>query len=226
MLSDKEGKRLNKYVSDYVIFDLETTGVSCNMDRVVEISAVKVEGGAVTKEFTTLVNPGMPIPYAASMVNGITDDMVKDSPSFEAAFGDFLDFAGDAVLVGHNIHSFDLKFLNRDAGRFWGKKVGNDYIDTLMMARLSLPQLSHHRLVDLAEYYGISTEGAHRALNDCLMNQKVFEKLGEELRNPSEAAGNVKICPKCGSILKRRSGKYGEFFGCSGFPDCRYTEDV
>ena len=173
-LSSKPGKKLNTYTSDYVIFDLETTGTSCQSDEVVEISAVKVVSGEIVDEFSTLVNPSMPIPYYASEVNGITDDMVADSPIFEDALRDFLEFAGDAVLVGHNIHTFDMKFIQRDAQRYFGKSIGNDYIDTLQLARAYLPQLSHHRLVDLADYYGIDAEGAHRALNDCRMNQQGF----------------------------------------------------
>ena len=187
---------------------------------------MKVQGGNVIDEFTTLVNPEMPIPYYASEVNGITDDMVEDSPVFKDAFSDFLDFAGDNVLVGHNIHTFDMKFLYRFADEYWGKTIGNDYIDTLQIARAYLPQLEHHRLTDLAEYYGISPEGAHRALNDCRMNQKVFEQLGKEMENPSEEAKAVKKCPRCGSILKKRNGKFGEFWGCTSYPDCKYTENI
>ncbi len=226
MLSDKPGKYRNKYVADYCVFDLETTGISCRNDEVVEISAVKVIGGKNTEEYTTLVNPGMPIPFQATAVNGITDDMVADAPDFETAFKGFLDFAGDLVLVGHNIHSFDMKFLYRDAEKFWGRTVGNDYIDTLRIARCILPQLRHHRLVDLAEYYGISPEGAHRALNDCRMNQIVFERLGQEAAGSFEAVKGVRICPRCQSPLKKRSGRFGEFYGCTGYPDCRYTEDI
>ena len=200
MLSRKTGKKLNTYVPDYVVFDLETTGVSCNYDDVVEISAVKVINGEIVDEFTTLVNPRRPIPYTASEVNGITDDMVKNSPFFEEALSDFLEFVGDAVLVGHNIHTFDMKFLYRDAEKFWGKTIGNDYIDTLQVARIYLPQLSHHKLVDLANYYKISTVGAHRALNDCRMNQIVFEHLAKEMANPSEDAKAVK---KCAVLLPR-----------------------
>ena len=180
MLAKVAGKRLNTYIPDYVIFDLETTGISCVRDEVIEISAVKVKGGRVVDEFSTLVNPQMPIPCAASQVNGITDAMVKNSPLFKEAFAAFLEFAGNEVLVGHNIHKFDMKFLYRDARKFWNGTLSNDYIDTLQMARVCLPQLSHHRLTDLAEYYGICSEGAHRALCDCRMNQKVFECLGKE----------------------------------------------
>lgn len=226
MLSNKSGKKMNTYVSDYVVFDLETTGVSCKMDEVIEISAIKVKGRQVVDEFSTLVNPGRPIPYYASQVNGITDDMVEDSPYFFEALSDFLDFVGDAVLVGHNIHTFDMKFLYRDAERFWGRTIGNDYIDTLQVARSYLPQLDHHKLTDLADYYGIDTEGAHRALNDCRMNQQIFELLGKEMSNPNREVKAVKKCPRCGGVLRKRNGKYGAFWGCMSYPECRFTEDV
>ena len=226
MLSKKAGKKRVEYVPDYVLFDLETTGVSWENDEVVEISAVKVKGGEVIDEFSTLVNPGMPIPFYASEVNGITDDMVADSPAFDEVLGQFLEFAGDAVLVGHNIHCFDMKFIQKSAQNYYGKQIGNDYIDTLQIARLYLPEMEHHTLTDLADHYGISVEGAHRALNDCRMNQKVFECLKKEIENPSEAAKAVKKCPKCGNVLKKRSGKFGEFWGCMSYPDCRYTENI
>lgn len=223
MLGTKCGKRLEKYTADYVVFDLETTGVSVLSDQIIELSALKVQGGAVREEFSTLVNPLRPIPAAASAVNGITDDMVEDAPVLDAVFGDFLKFAGELPLVGHNIHSFDLRFLYREAERIWGQTVTNDYIDTLPLARCCLPQLAHHRLVDLAQYYHISAAGAHRALNDCHMNQQVFEALGRELETAKE---KVKRCPRCGQLMRKRSGRFGEFWGCGGFPDCRYTENI
>ena len=226
MLSEKSGKKLNTAVDDYVIFDLETTGVNVNTDAVIEISGIRVRAGEVVDEFSTLVNPGRPIPFNATQINGITDEMVADAPEFITAFGKFLDFAGDDVLVGHNIHRFDLKFLRRDAELYWGKTVGNDYIDTLDLAQICLPALDHHRLGDVAGHYGISTAGAHRALNDCIINQKVFECLKKEMKDPSGCAKYVKSCPICGNILKKRNGKYGAFLGCVGFPDCRYTEKL
>lgn len=180
MLGAVSGKRVEKYTPDYVVFDLETTGISPKTDEVIEISAVKVRAGRVVDEFQTLVNPGRQIPYGASSVNGITDDMVADAPPFCDVLRNFFDFIGDDVLVGHNIHSFDMKFLYRDAGKYFGMVPGNDYVDTLLLARRELPRLSHHRLVDLAEHYHISAEGAHRALNDCRMNQQVYECLAAE----------------------------------------------
>ena len=171
------GNLLNTYVADYVVFDLETTGISPKTDEVVEISAVKVEHGKVTDEFSTLVNPKQRIPYGASRVNGITDDMVAEAPFFEQVLEEFLEFIKGFVLVGHNIARFDMNFLYRDVEKYFERSLPNNYIDTLQMARRELPDLEHHRLTDLAEYYEISAEGAHRALNDCRMNQQVFEKM-------------------------------------------------
>ena len=226
MLANKSGKKLIKYVPDYVLFDLETTGISVNKDEVVEISALKVKDGFITDEFSTLVNPGMPIPFYATEVNGITDDMVDDAPDFKTVLKQFDEFAGDFILVGHNINTFDMKLIQRDAENFFGMVFGNDYIDTLTLARIYLPELEHHTLSDLAHYYNISTVGAHRALADCKMNQRIFESLKEEIIKPSDAVMNAKKCPKCGNVLKKRTGKFGDFWGCMSYPDCRYTENI
>ena len=215
---------MHTYVTDYVVFDLETTGISHKNDEVVEISAVKVQGGKVVDEFTTLVNPGIPISPQASAVNGITDEMVADSPRFDTVLKDFLDFAGDMVLVGHNIANFDLKFIYRDSRKYFNAIPNNDYIDTLPMACRYLPELSHHRLGDIAKHYGIDASGAHRALADCRMNQQIFERLGKDMRNPSAKVQELRVCPKCGNMLLPRNGMYGKFWGCSGYPECRYTE--
>lgn len=216
----KTGKRLARYVPDYVVFDLETTGTSWKSDDVIEISAVKVVAGVVADTFSTLVNPGRSIPVAASVINGITDEMTRDAPPIEEALAEFLDFIGDFVLVGHNIHSFDLKFIRRDAERLFERQVPNDYIDTLHMARRCLPKLGHHKLTDVAAYFQIDTAGAHRALNDCMMNQKCYEAMAK--LQPQA----MQECPKCGGELVKRNGRFGEFWGCSNYPDCKYTKNA
>ena len=99
----------------------------------------------------------------------------------------------DRILVGHNIHAFDMKFIKEMPCASGEKTVGNDYIDTLAIARQYLPGLAHHRLSDLAVYYGISAEGAHRALADCKMNYHVFERLGREKQTPQT---EIKLCPR------------------------------
>lgn len=221
MSGKTRGKKLKDYTDNYVVFDLETTGTSPNQDAIIEISAVKVEHGKTVDTFSRLVNPNRHIPYGATLVNGITDDMVAEEPGLETVLPEFIEFIGNNVLVGHNIHCFDMKFIWKAAEELLGQTITNDYIDTLPMARQCLPQLAHHRLVDIAAFYQISTVGAHRALNDCIMNQKCFEKLASERKkNPP------KLCPVCGEEMKRRNGRYGEFWGCTGFPVCRYTENL
>ena len=102
MIGDRKGQRIDGPLSDYVVFDIETTGLSPYKDGIVELSALKVIGGQVQEEFSTLVNPGRPISYAASRVNGITDEMVEDAPFIEEVLPEFLEFAGDLPLLGHN----------------------------------------------------------------------------------------------------------------------------
>lgn len=228
MLGNTQGKLLNEYTEDYVVFDLETTGVSPYNDEVIEISAVKARKGKVVEEFSELVNPKRTIPFAASRVNNITDDMVSDAPFFDEVLRHFLEFVGEDVLVGHNIQSFDMKFIYRDCERYFHQLITNDYVDTLILAKRCFPEWRHRRLGDLANYYGISTQGAHRALVDCRMNQRVFELLGKEMNTEKKKTleSNVKTCPLCNLPLKKRNGRYGEFWGCTGFPNCRYTENI
>ena len=223
------GKRLNQYVKDYVVFDLETTGLSPETDEIIEISGLKVRNGKVMENFTTLVNPDRPIPYSATRINGITDEMVQSAPLLKPSLNEFLTFIGNDILVGHNIHSFDLNFLRNGARRTLGQSIQNDYVDTLFLAKICLPQLPRHRLTDLAEHFCIETKGAHRALNDCVMNQLCYEKLGMLLENAKEntAPGQaLPTCPKCGNVLIKRNGKFGAFWGCSSFPSCRYTQNA
>lgn len=228
MLGNTQGKLLNEYIEDYVVFDLETTGVSPYNDEVIEISAVKARKGKVVEEFSQLVNPKRTIPFAASRVNNITDDMVSDAPFFDEVLRNFLKFVGEDVLVGHNIQSFDMKFIYRDCERYFHQLITNDYVDTLILAKRCFPEWRHRRLGNLADYYGISTQGAHRALADCRMNQRVFELLGKEMNTETKKTldSNVKTCPLCNLPLKKRNGRYGEFWGCTGFPNCRYTENI
>ena len=176
MLGNTKGRLLNKYVPAYVLYDLETTGISCNYDEVIEISAIRVRNGVVSEEFSSLVNPGRPIPYAASCVNHITDDMVAGAPDFAEVLQEFLDFAGDDILVGHNINGFDMKFLYRDCEKFFGQTLSNDYVDTLKLSRICIPGLSHYRLGDLAEYYGFSSTDVQFL---------VQEKTNFDINNPS-----------------------------------------
>ena len=230
MVQRNKGKRLNKYAENYVVFDLETTGISQERDSIIEISAVKVQKHVIVGEFSTLVNPGRHIPAAATAVNGITDEMVSEAPGIGAAMEDFLSFIGKDILVGHNIHTFDTNFVYDAALNYLGKELKNDYVDTLYMARKYLPELPHHKLTDVAGHFHLETLGAHRALFDCRMNQACYEELGklmeEKKKEMPEDTGEEISCPVCGGELILRKGKFGMFYGCSSFPGCRFTRNA
>lgn len=226
MLASKKGKKHDIYVPDYVVYDLETTGVSYKDDKILEIGAVKVRGGEVVEEFSTLVNPESSIPADAVAVSGIDDDMVKDAPILIEVLPKFFDFISDDVLVGHNIHAFDNRFIYRFSEEYFGKVPDNDYVDTLSLARGIFPDMKHHRLADMITYYGVQLLTAHRALTDSKMNQQVYEHLGVDLDKIGIDESRIKRCPRCGEPMHKRHGKYGEFWGCEGYPDCRYTENV
>ena len=214
------GRRLNQYIENYVVFDLETTGVDTQEDSIIEISAVKVKNHVITDQFSRLINPGTHIPAGATKINGITDEMVKEAPGLTEVLPEFLSFIEGEVLIGHNIQSFDLIFLYRVSEELLGISLPNDYIDTLYMAKERLPQLYRHRLTDISEHFNIPTEGAHRALSDCMMNQQCYEQMGKLSRTGEEF-----ICPQCGGLLKKRNGKFGVFYGCSNYPQCRFTRN-
>lgn len=216
-----KGKRLTGYVANYVVFDLETTGVSVVKDDIIEIAAIKVKNGQIVDTFDTLVNPDRPIPPGATRVNGITNEMVSSAPYLKDVLEDFLRFIDGFVLVGHNIQSFDMHFISNATVKLYDKTVENDFIDTLFMARRCLPELSNHKLVDLAAHFQINPDGAHRALYDCMMNQKVYEEMGK-----IEVTMAVEKCPNCGGELVKRKGRFGVFFGCSNYPDCRFTKNI
>lgn len=233
-----KGKRLNDYLEDYVVFDLETTGINPAFDAIIEISALKVKGHEIIEEYSTLVNPGRHIPAGATAVNGITDAMAADAPDIKTAIAGFMEFIGDSVLVGHNIHTFDTNFVYDAAWEELGQELTNNYVDTLYMARRCLPELPHHKLTDISAHFQIETQGAHRALFDCVMNQKCYEEMGKILRERKrdDKAGKAGketameeeelSCPDCGGMLIKRKGRYGYFYGCEGFPGCRFTRNI
>ena len=124
-------ERRNFAETNFVVFDLETTGAKTPPCRITEIGAYRVRDGEITAEFQTLVNPETPIPHFISELTGITDTMVKCAPKFHEVAADFLDFIGDSVLVAHNAH-FDLRFLNHEIGKiFEDYRVGNQHLCTV-----------------------------------------------------------------------------------------------
>ena len=157
----------------FVVFDLETTGLSPVDSKIIEIGAVKLENGVITDRFSTFVNPGIPIPLRIEMLTHISDEMVKDAPSIESALPDFLKFVSGAVLVAHNA-AFDVGFLKENVKKLGLQAGPFTYIDTLGIARSLLSHLSNFRLDTVAKELGVPLNNHHRAVNDAECTGEVF----------------------------------------------------
>ncbi|MDC3416365.1 PolC-type DNA polymerase III [Aquibacillus salsiterrae] len=149
----------------YVVFDVETTGLSAVYDTIIELAAVKVENGDIVDRFESFVNPHHPLSQTTIDLTGITDDMVKDAQEVESVIKEFYNWMGDSVLVAHNA-SFDMGFLNNALKKADLNKVENPVIDTLELARLLFPDLKNHRLNTLCKLLDIELTQHHRAIYD------------------------------------------------------------
>ena len=159
----------------YVVFDIETTGLSKEKEMITEIGAVKVADGKIIDRFSTFVNPQRPISAEITKLTGITDDMVKDAPTIENVLPEFLKFCEDTVLVAHNA-SFDTGFIRIAAERAGLGELHHTIVDTLELARALLPELNKHKLDIVCEHLGVTLNGHHRAVNDAEATAEVFIK--------------------------------------------------
>jgi DNA polymerase III epsilon subunit family exonuclease len=167
----------------FVCFDLETSGTygAANGDapaEITEIGAVRVVNGEITETFSQLVNPGRKILPRISRITGITDAMVSDQPDVETALRSFADFVGDSILIGHNIKSSDLYYIDRAAKRA-GIRLENPFFDTYRFARTlkEAQGWENVKLEYLSEALGIDQPAAHRAWCDAQANAVLYGKL-------------------------------------------------
>lgn len=155
----------------YVVFDLETTGIDYMKNGITEIGAVKIVNGKITEQFETLIKPDYKITEENAKITGITEEMVKDAPKISSVIPDFMKFIQDAILVAHNA-SFDMSYIKRFAGAS-DYEVKNKVIDSVEVARATLPHLKHHDLQTIADHFGI-TFHHHRALPDAYTTAEAF----------------------------------------------------
>lgn len=149
----------------FVVFDVETTGLSAVYDTIIELAAVKINNGEIIDRFEAFANPGHPLSATTIELTGITDDMVKDAKLPEEVLKDFYEWTDNDVLVAHNA-AFDMGFLNTGYQKISLGKAKNPVIDTLELARFLYPQFKNHRLNTLAKRFDIELTQHHRAIYD------------------------------------------------------------
>lgn len=178
---ENKGESLLTFPSEYVVFDIETTGLDTNYDEIIEIGALKVKDEKIIDKFSYLIKPTRPIDEFITELTGITNEMVENAPCLGEVFPNFLKFIGDSILVGHNIN-FDINFVYDNLINLnYSNGLSNDFVDTLRLSRRILKNLNHHRLQDLAEYYNVNTSGSHRSLKDCEITNLILGNLKNQV---------------------------------------------
>lgn len=163
-----------------VVYDLETTGLDPETCEIIEIGAIKIEKGKITKKFSTFVKPITPIPESATKINHITNEMVENAPKIEDVIIDFYKFTKGCVISGYNNTDFDNKFL-RKAYQKVNLSLENDNLDVMLIARSKHLKISNFKLSTVSTALGIDLTGAHRAYNDAFATAKVLLKLSEKV---------------------------------------------
>lgn len=171
-------------MTEYIVLDLETTGLNPAKDRILEIGAAKIKDGEIKEQYQTFLDVGMKIPEHITALTGITDAMAKEGKQASEAIPELLAFCGDLPLLGHNI-LFDYSFVKRAAVN-QNLSFEKEGTDTLKIARVLLPELEKRSLEFLCGYYGIDRTHAHRAIHDALATKSVYERLRTQFPEAEE----------------------------------------
>lgn len=188
----------------FVVFDLETTGLSYDKNRIIEIGAVKIENGEITDRFSTFVNPEVPIPFKIVTLTHITDEMVKDAPPIEQVLPSFVDFIKGTILVAHNA-TFDTGFIRANMQRM-GMEYDFTSVDTMGISRVLFPDSKKHTLDVLCKRMGIVLGNHHRAVDDAEATAGIFIKMLKKLHEMEiDTLGKInEICSTSPDIIKHQ----------------------
>jgi len=216
-VSRNKGKSIIDFPHDYCVVDIETTGLSPEWDSIIEIAAVKYSDGKIVDTFQSLLQP---VPYEEEVeddngeltgetrivyvdefitkLTGITNEMLAGAPKSEEVLPLFDTFLGNTVIVGYNVN-FDVNFLYDAFEQYLHKTLNNDFIDVMRIARRLHPELAHHRLTDMVDFFGVTNENAHRALSDCYATETCYERLKFEAENKYGSLSDF-----CNAFLRSR----------------------
>ncbi len=172
----EKGQSLIDLPADYVLLDLETTGLDPKNDSIIEIGAVRVCDFEIVDEFSSLVRPPVPISPFITSLTGISNAMVRDADAIDTVLPAFMDFVGSSLVMGHNVN-FDINFLYENCLRLFGCGFRNDFVDTLRLSRKLFPAERHHRLCDMEARFHLHNDHAHRALSDVILTKECYDAM-------------------------------------------------
>lgn len=173
--NSKWGDRDSPLDGCFVVFDIETTGLSAKNSEIIEIGAVKVNDGQIVETYNSFVKPKKKVPLKITEITGISDDMVRNQREIDVVMEEFLNFAGEDILVAHNAR-FDISFIEAFCRKLNIKRKFT-VIDTLALARNAITDLGRFNLKSLSRYFKIDLNNHHRASDDAMATAKVFIKL-------------------------------------------------
>lgn len=167
--------------TEFVVFDLETSGLDPQKDEILEIAGIKMRGAEEVARFESLIQPTRAISPEVEKINGLNEIyLLANGRKSKEVMSDFLSFAGSAIMVGHNIKDFDWLFVASHASKHQLPKPQNNLIDTLLLSR-KLLVLPKYNLTEVARHFGHENRNAHRAMPDVEVNAKVFVNLMEKM---------------------------------------------
>lgn len=181
-MREGKGKSLISFPENFCVVDIETTGLDYSCD-IIEVSALKIRNEKVVDSYSNLIRPEsyyldgnqrVYIDEFISELTGITNDMLDSANSLVDVIPGFRDFIGSDIIIGHNVVSFDANFLYDTFSKHLNTVFSNDLVDTMRLSRWIVPDLDHHRLVDLAHLFSLETSGMHRGLKDCEITLQCF----------------------------------------------------
>lgn len=167
---------------DYVVFDVETTGLSSKYDQIIELAGVKVKNGEIIDRFERFSNPNEPLTETIKEITGITDDMLVDAPPISEVITDFKEWVGDAIFVAHNA-SFDMGFIEAAYQKEGLGSYQNGVIDTLELSRTINTDFKKHGLNILAKKYNVELTQHHRAIYDAEATAYIFIKMLQQIKS-------------------------------------------
>ena len=234
---------VNELKERYIAFDVETTGLSPMNDKIIEVAAVLFENGEIIRSYTSLVNPEVFVPYSATVINHITNEMVQNAPKENVVFAELVEFLGDALkqttaICAHNA-SFDMNFLSETLMRL-GYDGKISYVDTLSLSRSLIKGLHNYKQDTVAMYFDLVNHQSHRAVTDAeicgkiLWNLLQIEEKEEEkrLRNLEKSKPcdeEIEICAYIQNCIMKNGGDskwLGFYKNSSNYIDVSYLYSI